>query len=201
MCADSPLGICLKSQGLLQADQLKLLFYGQVIRQVCALFKIENGRFSFESQVKAPNTEMTGLSLPGTEVTLMGLRALRDWTALTDKLPDPSSTLISLGAGKPDLRLDAQEWQIWEFVNGNLSLKKVAEQLSLSIDKVQQIAFRLMVVNLAEELPMLDQVASSAPELIAEPIERSQVAGPVTERSQVSQSFLQNLVGFLRTKA
>lgn len=200
ICADSPLGLCLKSQGLLQAEQLKMLFYGQVIRQVCALFKVENGRFIFESQVKPNTMEMTGLSLPGTEVTLMGLRALKDWTALTDKLPDPSSTLLGLGSGKPNLRLDAQEWQIWEFVNGNLPLKKVAEQLSLSIEKVQQIAFRLIVVNLAEELPMFDQVASSV-EPIGEPIQPSQVVEPASERSQVSQSFLQNLVGFLRTKA
>lgn len=195
MCSTQmPIGLCLKSQGILQAEQLKLLFYGQVVRQVCALFKLQDAQFHFNPQASLPISEMTGLSLPATEVTIMGLRALRDWTALSDKLPDPNSTLVSLTTGKPGLRLDTQEWQIWEFVNGTMSLKAIAEQIGLPTEKVQQIAFRLIVVNLAEEVPMIEMIVSPA----TEPLPEATSGAP--ERSTVSQSFLQNLMGFLRSK-
>lgn len=195
MCSTQmPIGLCLKSQGILQAEQLKLLFYGQVVRQVTALFKLQDARFQFDSQSGLPISEMTGLSLPATEVTIMGLRALRDWTALTDKLPEQDSTLVSLTTGKPALRLDTQEWQIWEFVNGTMPLKAIAAQLGLPTEKVQQIAFRLIVANLAEEVPVIETMLSPTTEQLPESTSAS------SEASAVSHSFLQNLMGFLRSK-
>ena len=40
---NTPLGLCLKSQGLLQPEQLKLLFNTQVLQQVCALAGLHKG--------------------------------------------------------------------------------------------------------------------------------------------------------------
>lgn len=92
---NTPMGLCLKSQGLLQAEQLNLLFRSQVLGAVSALFQLKNGQFEFDPKSNLPQPEITGLSLPATEVTLMGLRALRDWTALADKLPEPTAGLSS----------------------------------------------------------------------------------------------------------
>lgn len=196
----TPLGLCLKSQGLLQPEQLKLLFYGQVIRQVCSLFRFTAGHFAFDAQANLPMAEMTGLSQSAVEVTLTALRSLKDWSALAEKLPLPDSALISITSGKPNLKLDAKEWQIWEFVNGNLPLTSIASQVRLSLEEVRRIAFRLIVVNLAEEIPVpllpleppetLHFSATKAEEVMGEP-----------EKSNVSHSFLQSLMGFLRTKA
>jgi hypothetical protein len=68
---------------------------------------------------------------------------------------------------------------------------------------VQQIAFRLMVVGLAEELPMLATPANAIPcELEPLSVTPDVHSRPnVAETTNVSQSFLQNLVGFLRGKA
>jgi Domain of unknown function (DUF4388) len=155
-CApDTPMGLCLKSQGVLNAEQLKLLFYAQVMQQVCALFALKDGWFQFDAKAPLPIAEMTGLSAPATEVTLAGLRALKDWSALADKLPDPASALISAIDGKPQLRLNQTEWQVWEYTSGTVSISAIAKQLQLPIDKVQQIAFRLMVSGLAEEMPLI----------------------------------------------
>lgn len=192
----TPLGLCLKSQGALQGDQLKLLFYTQVMQQVCALFALEDGWFHFDSAQRAPAAEMTGLNAPAVEVTLAGLRALKNWMVLGDKLPDPSSSLVSVVAGKPNLKLNQSEWQVWEFTDGKTSLKEIAQHLRLPMQKVQQIAFRLIVVNLVEEMPM----TASAP---AEPA----AAGPQPEPAQIeseanlSPSFLQNLMSFLKGQA
>ncbi|HEY9641213.1 MAG TPA: DUF4388 domain-containing protein [Coleofasciculaceae cyanobacterium] len=190
----TPLGLCLKSQGVLTAEQLKLLFYSQVMRQVCALFELEDGWFQFDGKAPLPPGEMTGLSAPATDVTLAGLRALKDWTALADKLPEPTSALVSAIDGKPQVKLNQPEWQVWEFTQGNTSLNTIAKQLNLPIDKVQQIAFRLIVSGTAEEVPLASEPApnSVSPDL--------EISPSASETTTVSPSFLQNLVGFLKGK-
>lgn len=190
----TPLGLCLKSQGALNSEHLKLLFYSQVMRQVCALFELGDGWFQFDGKVPLPTAEMTGLSAPATDVTLAGLRALKDWTALADKLPDPTSALISAIEGKPQLKLNQAEWQVWEFTQGTSSLNAIAEHLRLPVDKIQQIAFRLIVAGIAEEMPLAIETAPMpVPEIEAIP-------SSTTAEASVSSSFLQNLVGFLKGK-
>lgn len=51
---EQPLGLQLKCQGILQAEQLKLLFYAQVMRQMCALFQFEDGWFNFVAKPRCP---------------------------------------------------------------------------------------------------------------------------------------------------
>lgn len=194
---NTPMGLCLKSHGVLQAEQLKLLFYAQVIRQVCALFELKDGWFQFDGKAPLPATEMTGLSAPATEVTLAGLRVLKDWDALHDKLPDPASSIVSVIDGKPDLKLNPVEWQVWEFTNGNLSLKAIAEQMRISIEQMQHIAFRLIVVGLIEELPVLETTIPPSIELLSQ---SDSSASDMVEPVKISSSFLQNLVGFLKSK-
>jgi hypothetical protein len=198
---NSPLGLCLKSQGLLQPEQLKLLFNSQVLRPVCALFQIKDGQFKFEPITALPLGEMTGLSMSATEVILIGLRALRDWNALAEKLPDPTSGLSGLSAKEPKLQLNAQEWQVWEFANGEVPLEKIANQLNLGVETVLQIAFRLIVIGLAEEHFMV----AADPIPMMQEVSHHEIPGiePLPEpakKATVSQSFLKNLVGFLRSK-
>lgn len=192
---DEPLGKYLKNQGVIQAEQLKRIFQIQVLQQVCALFKLKDAQFKFDQNVVIPTREMTGLSVQATEATLVGLRVLRSWDALEDKLPNPNGGLVSTVDGQPLYRLNAQEWQVWEYTNGTVALKAIAQQLMLPVEKVQQIAFRLIATGLAEEVPLLDdtlstqEVGSLSEQLLEE-----------AQRQNVSQSFMQNLVDFLRTK-
>lgn len=202
---NTPLGLCLKNQGVLAAEQLKLLFYTQVMRQVCALFALPDGWFQFDSKAPLPVAEMTGLTAAATDVTLAGLRALKDWDALDKKLPDPSSALVSVIEGKPNLRLNPNEWQVWEFTNGTMALRDVAQHLNLPVAKTQQIAFRLIVTGLAEEMPLMEAPSPSTCDLLEADPESNTIPNHVhvaagTGASQVSQSFLHNLVGFLKSK-
>jgi hypothetical protein len=200
----TPLGLCLKSQGLLQAEQLKLLFYTQVMRQICALFSLPDGWFHFDSKAVLPLAEMTGLSAQASEVTLSGLRALKDWSALMDKLPEASSSLVAVKEGKPSLRLNQLEWAVWEFTNGNLSLKAIAQQLQVPLEKIQQAAFRLMVVGLVEEVPMIEERPPLSREADPDPLDDGSLPETMAQSSgvnTVSQSFLHNLMGFLKGHA
>ena len=190
---DQPLGLYLKNQGVLQAAQLKRLFQIQVLQQVCALFQLKDAEFEFEQNVQIPSREMTGLSVPATEATLVGLRVLKNWNALADKLPDPNGGLVSTMIGKSQYRLDSLEWQVWEYTKGTLSLNAIAEQLRLPVEKVQQVAFRLVTVGLAEEVLLIRPPATQVDQLPAQFIDEAQ-------KQTVSLSFMQNLVGFLRSK-
>ncbi|MBD2254431.1 DUF4388 domain-containing protein [Nostoc parmelioides] len=195
---NTPLGLVLKVQGLLQPEQLKLLFNNQILRPICNLFQIRDGVFKFNQiqTLPLPLAEMTGLSMSANEVTLTSLRLLRDWSALADKLPDPTSSLSGLSVKEPQIHLKAQEWQVWEFVNGNVSIQDIAHQLQIPVEIVQQIAYRLIVVGLIEENFMATSCALPNPTIT----EEEAVPEPGI-KTTVSQSFLNSLVGFLRSRS
>jgi Domain of unknown function (DUF4388) len=233
------LGLFLKTQGLLQAEQLMLLFRNQLTAQVSPLFPLPDAYFEFDFQAQLPNAEMTGLSIPASEATLNSLRMLRDWSALEKKLPDLTSGLLKKITGIPQLRLEYSECQVLEYASGNLCLQDIANIIKLPFKKVQQISFRLIVTNLVEETLVIkpqsflnndtfsfDDLDSTNAfgEQIIKPIGTAKIAtgleknreslsissveyktlDPVIDFSRktaVSQSFLQNLVGFLQSKA
>lgn len=200
----TPLGLELKTEGLLSAEQLNLLFASQ-LQQVRQLFEIQTGVFKLDSKATLPWTEMTGLSLRATEVALMALRALKNWEVLADVLPDVSSGIKSITENKPQFRLNPFEWQVWEFANGTVDLSAIAFQLNQPTLIVQQAAFRLMLAGLVEEVSLY----KSTPELNNYPMDESQgiafswgqKKAPEPNMLKVSTAFLQNLVGFLRSKA
>jgi hypothetical protein len=202
-----PLGLILKTQGAIQSEQLNLLFSSQ-IQEIWKLFEVTTGRFDLKGNSSFPNTEMTGLSIPGLEVALAGLRKVKNWQHLANSLPDTSAAVKSLSPEKPQLRLNALELQVWELANGKISLEKIAHQLNQSVEKIQQAAFRLIILGLIEEIPLAvinakrkDPVLKAPdPEVMVETKPQTRkIEQP--EKPKVSSSFLQNLVGFLRSKA
>ena len=192
---NEPLGSYLKSQGVIQTNQLKRLFQFQVLQQVCALLQFKEASFKFEPNAQIPTREMTGLSVSATEAVLVGLRVLRNWEALADKLPDPNGGLVSIIAGQPQYRLDSLEWQVWEYTKGTMSLGMIGRHLRLPVEKVQQVAFRLITIGLAEEVPLL---VGTLPTQEVEPLPAQVMEEE--EKQNISQSFVQSLVGFLRSK-
>lgn len=192
-----PLGIYLKSRNLLDTEQLNLLFNSQVIATICKLFEIHHGQFKFDPQARLNYAEMTGLSLPAQEVALLGMRMLRDWSGLSAKLPAPEDALQRFSTELKGLRLDTQELKIWQLALGEMSIANIAQNLGLSIEKVQQIGFRLSSIGLMQEVA-------------AEPIQPSKSAlmdaptpvcvGGGNAATPVSASFLGNLMGFLKKK-
>ena len=239
------MGLCLKSQGLLSAEQLTLLFRAQIMGQVSPLFELENGKFDCDFQAQIPAAEMTGLSMITTEATIKGLRSLRNWSALTSKLPDPTSGISKKMGILPSLQLDSQEPRVWKYANSQTSLNEIANQLSIPLEKVRQVAFRLIVSNLAEEAFIVvtpkkpihedtqefadldstngfgeltshastTHLSTSKSNEIAYALKTQKrdtatvdnkvlepIATDSSHKNNVSQSFLENLVGFLKQK-
>jgi Domain of unknown function (DUF4388) len=185
-----PLGTWLKSQGILQNQQLQKLFYRQVIRQVSQLLRLKGGRFQFYSKARLPFAEMTGISLPGSAVILQSLRRIQDWSSLITRLPAASSALLSCRPRSERLKLSASEWHVWEYTNGLLSLQSIADQLQMPIVEVRKIAYRLIMAGLAEEHVQEEDDSTEFMTI--------QYAPP-TGRSAVP--FFQSLVGFIRNQA
>jgi Domain of unknown function (DUF4388) len=243
---NTALGLSLKSEGLLPAEQLKLLFRNQINAEVCPLFQLSDGEFEFNFTIESPSLEMTGLSLPATEATLIGLRMLRDWSNLVNKLPEMTSGLKTKIIAQPQIILEPIELRVWEYANGKTSLLSIAKELELSKERTQQIALRLIVSNLAEEIFLVSNtsvidnfeenlfddfdstnafgetsvtqsLASYTPTKQINPQELAPIvrnkSSPTTanqvtstkanssNKANVSQSFLQNLVGFLQSKS
>lgn len=190
---DTPLGLYLKTLEILNAEQLNLLFASQ-LQQVRQLFEIQKGVFKLDSKAILPTSEMTGISLRATEVALMALRVIKNWAALADALPNPTSAIEGITPAKTQLHLHPLEWQLWEFADGNISLNTLASQLNQPVATIQQVAFRLMVAGLVEEIPLSSHSQSFDGYVSTYGHQKSQ---PL----KVSTSFLQNLVGFLKSKA
>lgn len=199
VCAtNQPAGLCLKSQGILEAEQLKMLFNYQVLNQVCQLFELRDGWFEFNVKTPLPTSEMTGLTAMPKEVILKGLRAMRNWQPLEDKLPYPNFALVSKTNQKPQLRLNQLEWQVWEFTKGTLSIKDISQQLGIPIEKIQQVAFRLIVVGIVEEVAIVSGDSDAMYEEESTMLELE--FEPSKKEVAISKSFLQSLVGFLKNK-
>jgi hypothetical protein len=196
-----PLGIYLKLQGVLQTKQIHLLFANQ-LRQSMSLFEIQAGEFSLDANAPLPWKEITGVSLRSLDVALGALKILNNWQALAHTLPDSRSALQSQGGIQLKCRLNALDWQVWEFAKGTVSLKNISMQLNQSVEKVQQAAFRLMLARLAEEVAVISPSSDPSPAVMQLMAESQPLGTGVecreSEKLKVSASFLHNLVGFLR---
>ena len=192
---DMPLGKYLEHQGVLQAGHLKILFHAQVVQRICGLFKFSEGHFQFDPNVQAPKAELTGLRISTVEATLLGFRALKDWRSLENRLPSLHSALLKLSVTQLSVQLDSLEKKVWDLSDGTSSLLEIADQLSKPAENIQKTAFRLAVIGLVEELP-LNSVAPKRDPIESLPAMADKEA---TSDKTVSQSFLQNLLGFLRS--
>lgn len=187
-----PLGIYLKSRGLLDAEQLKLLFNAQTIAVVCKLFTFNHHQFKFDPDKLPINAELTGISLPAQEMGMLGLRVLKDWSGLSAKLSDPNYAIQRWSAQQPSFRLDRHELHLWNLADGETPLTQLAVRMGVSIEAVRQISFRLSSFRLVQEIPT---------ELLQAPISEElavPVLAPGYKNPAVSTSFLGNLKSFLK---
>jgi Domain of unknown function (DUF4388) len=185
-----PWGLQLKVWEIISVDRVKLLFDIQVLSQLAKIFEISEGEFRFDPHAELNYPEMTGLSLSARNAVLLGLRGLKDWSRLTNKLPAPESKLQKFSSELQGSILENDEQLVWQLALGEMSVLEIAAQLNLEIDKVRQIGFRLCSIGLIHE------VAVAAPPPIA--INKPVCVGGGNPNIQVSTAFLSKLIGFLK---
>lgn len=173
-----PLGVYLRSRNVLDVEQLKLLFKLQTIAPICKIFRATDRQYVFESNLLPVNAELTGLRSPVQELAMLGLRSLKDWISLSDKLPDPNYALQRWSSQQPNFELDRHELQLWKLADGKTPLTKLATKMELSIDVVCQISYRLIMSKLVQSVPTNS--------------DRS-----IDNRKPIGTAFLSNLKSFL----
>ena len=216
---ETPLGLFFKDQGLLKPEQLQILFHFQVLQRVAALLKWQNGQFNFDEQSFPSNAEMTGLSISPSSALLLALRVLKDWEPLMDKLPQPHAALAKAFQTHSAAQLDLRESKVLGFAQGTVSLQDMAQKMAVSLENIQQIAFRLIAIGLVEEVPVRlpgllpewtlpplpmppdpQPIATPQTTLISQKATPSKVTPSKTTQPKVTQSFVHHLLGFLRSK-
>jgi Domain of unknown function (DUF4388) len=185
-----PCGLQLKVWEVISVERLRLLFDLQVLSKLSKIFEIYEGKFTFDPNAGLNYPEMTGLSLSARNAVLLGLRGLKDWSGLTNKLPAPESGLKRFSSELQGLSLENDEQLVWQQSLGKMSLLEIAAQLNLEIDKVQQIGFRLHSIGLVHEVG----VESSLPIEMTKPV----CVGGGNPSIQVSTEFVSKLIGFLK---
>ncbi|MEO0985375.1 MAG: DUF4388 domain-containing protein [Cyanobacteria bacterium J06639_14] len=65
-------GLYLESQGVINFEQLRSLFFGEVVHRVEALCATQNAVFKFQSTTIPPSHSMTGLSISAARVAKQG---------------------------------------------------------------------------------------------------------------------------------
>ena len=158
---EMPMGVYLYKHKLLIKEKLSIVFQTQ-LHQVYRLFQIQNGSFRFDelSELKTrlltvPWLEMTGHRMRATQVSIYGLRLIRDWDRFADYLPEPNCVLQKLKT-QPHLKLTPLESYVWQLATGEYSLIKMAELAKKKLRQIQITALCLMLVDLVDELPVSD---------------------------------------------
>jgi hypothetical protein len=149
---DRPLGFWLKNMGFMQPDELQRIFHHQVVTSVIACLGLGEGQYEFVAGAKAPLVELSGFSMSAMTIALLGLRDLKDWSGIVRRLPRLDSALRP-SPEQPRVWLTQQEWRIWEYTNGLVSLEAIAAQMKIAPLEVQKLAFQLMVAGLVQEIP------------------------------------------------
>jgi hypothetical protein len=154
-----PLGNYLSKMKVLETEKLKLLFQLQ-LHQVYQLFNLNSGQFRLEvfapeklSSASMPWLDMTGVSMQASQVNLLALRIMKNWSSCIHKLPEKNSALQQL-IHQPKCRLTTIEQAIWQIAQSNMSLEQLAQLRSISLLEVRKAAFCLMMARLVEEIPL-----------------------------------------------
>lgn len=193
---DLPMGLYLQSQGLLDAEQLKLLYYAQTIAPLARLFEFNHSKFQFNA-IRANSvgvlarSEMTGIELTTREIGIKGLRTVKDWSRWNNKFPDPNYALQKSESQLPDFRLDLTEIKLWSLADGRTPLTKLATQIDKSIEVVQWVSYRLILFGFVREIPL-----KPTPTIVTTTIPIPNL--DADRNTTVSTSFLMGLKNFLR---
>lgn len=187
-----PIGTVLKQHGVVQPEELQMVFNRQVLQPIVYHFTLDNAWFKFEASSALPFEEMTGLSLSPIQAALNGLRRLKNWDYLRSKLPEATSRLRRTSKSFLPYQLNSEEAYLWNLANEDLSLLEISSKLGLPVEETQKLAFRLIVTGLVDECPDTQASASAA-----EPA----VIDTQAESAPLSTSFISNLLGFLKQRA
>ncbi|WP_036477529.1 DUF4388 domain-containing protein [Myxosarcina sp. GI1] len=205
------LGECLIEQNAIAKAKIDSLFESQ-INKIHKLFSISSAFFQFEeldSNNKIPSDgkqfpyqQMTGKQKQASVISLEAMRKFSDWSRFADEMPTGDMGLQQLTPPPQDVQLVFLESYLWNVADRSTSLQDVARKVGISLEEVRQTALSMIFAGLVEETPVVKSNTNmpSAAQFAKQPAfaGRSSAATVTKDKSQVSKSLVNNLLGFLR---
>ena len=206
------LGTYLLEQNLITEAKIDLLFESQV-DTIRKLFKVSSAKFKFEDLdsnhqifgdgTQFPYQQMTGKQKRASIISLEAMRDFSDWSRFAEEIPAGNMGLQQLIAFQNE-QLSFLESYLWNVADGSTSLEAVARKIGISLKEVQQTALSMILAGLVEETPVIKVKTKmpTASQLSMKPslVGNSNVATELKDKSQVSNSLVNNLMSFLRNK-
>ncbi len=157
-----PLGIYLYKNKLLTKEKLNFIFQLQ-LHQLYKLFRLESGQFQFDESFELQNKiftlpwlEMTGHRIRTIQASMHALRLTEDWQRFQEYLPTPISGLRCLES-KLSLKLLPLERKICNSADGTTPIREIASNHEQSIETIQIVSLRLILLGLLEETFISDK--------------------------------------------
>ena len=202
---DEPFGTCLQEQKLSSESQINSLFEIQLdtVRQ---LFKVDRAWFKFEEIDRGdriseardfPWKEMTGKEKRPAELSIEAMRDISNWQRFEEDLPTAISGLRKLNGDR--MQLTSLEEKVWNYADGTVALKTIAQEASASLEEIQRIALSMILAGIVEEVPMAKAIHTAIPIASQTAVAaNSSVAFKPAAEPKVSNSLINNLVSFLK---
>lgn len=211
--SNKALGECLLEENVISEAKIDSLFESQV-DTVSKLFNVSSAKFKFEELnssnkipidgVQFPYKQMTGKQKKASVISLEAMRKFSDWSRFAEEMPAGDMGLQQLTAPPKDVQLVFLENYLWNIADRSTSLKEVANKIGISLEEVQQTALSMIFAGLVEEMPVVKAKTKTfnASQFAKEPAFAGggNVAVSSKDKSQVSKSLVNNLLGFLRNK-
>lgn len=213
LCPENkPLGTYLKELKIISESQLELLFKIQ-INKVVELFNIDRGWFKFEDvnnnniipsqEITFPWHEMTGNQKQATQLSLEAMRNFSNWSRYMNEMPLPNCGLQRL-VKSCSLEFDTLEKFLCNTADGSTSLRKIANKMDISIEKVQRTALSMILAGLLEEVPLVNSNINVSSNQVLDVrsslAEKKPISVKTKRKSKVSNSLINNLTNFLKNK-
>ena len=159
---DKPIGQIMVEQGFITDDGIKKSVRMQVEEVTYSLFSWSDGEFRFEPDVLPPSESIT-ISLSIENIIMEGVRRIDEWARINDRIP--SLDVVVKFSDQPNERakgvnLTPDEWRVFARINGQNSIRQIAQQTGLNDFEVARIIYGFLAAGL---VTLTKQVRASTP--------------------------------------
>lgn len=145
---------CEQGEGLIYFENEKIM-HAEVGEDVGTdainiVLKWDKGKFSFNP---GESTEKRTIDMPIQNVVLEAARQIDEWKKMEDVIP--STSVVIDFVEEPDvgnIELQPHEWKVMSFIDGDKSIKDIANQLDMETFEVGKIVYGLVKSGLIKVL-------------------------------------------------
>jgi len=128
----------------------------QALEIIYSLFHWNEGTFAFYESTEELSSERIVLQLNASTVIMEGVRRIDESARIREKITSPDMVFVKVPGGVPDfeeLDMNEAEIEIYNMIDGNLSVRDLIRKSELTEFEVMRILFQLLSARLIEVAP------------------------------------------------